>query len=785
MRKIRRPLSTLLSVVLAFSLGACGVFRGDGASPVSAEKAVGVPWIDSNVKGVVTKDTQASVHEDYYVAEAKDWLADARIPEDADSWGSVAERERQIDDALIALVEDPTKTDHDVECMRNYYALLGDQESRDAAGIDPVAADVRKVQSIATIDELTSYLTSDDERLRGGYLAGDDGMPTGETLVTLGVAIDDVGTTDYRVSVGTNSFFLESEASRGITGDDLARVNAPFVNKVLYMLGRLGYTREEARQQIELVRTLERRLEEPTLVTEAQEQAAQEYYESATAGVSADAVDWVAIGEQYEKYLDHTTTMTREQMAAAAGAFPILELLDAYGLGEARSFDVIEPRWLAEMGRVYTQENLEALKCHVIFGLLSDNMYYLDGDAEQVAYENDSLKSAVDYELEEQSEGDSSSGSAGAGSGSGSGSGSSAGSGSGSVGSDVEVTDADSTIKSEYVEPVSEEQSAKRALIAAVTQDMPGVVTNAFVRHCYPASANESAIEITNRIIAKYHGFLNAQDWLDAETKEKAIEKLDAIEVHIGFPSSLDDSDMLSVPAPSSGATAYDAVKSVRAFNVNVTQKVLADPSEGTYWRDPMDVNAYYSVQENAIFVGCGIIGGRLFDENASVEEQLATLGHTVGHELTHAFDNQGSLYDKDGNRANWWTEGDLRDFTERANKVVSYLEGVKPFGQTGYDGEATCGEMIADMGGLKAVLLVAGDIDGFDYAKFFKAYTIGWQSVGTAANAKDLFLTDSHPLDATRANVSVMQVQEFYDTYGIKPGDTMYQAPQDRISVW
>jgi putative endopeptidase len=88
-------------------------------------------------------------------------------------------------------------------------------------------------------------------------------------------------------------------------------------------------------------------------------------------------------------------------------------------------------------------------------------------------------------------------------------------------------------------------------------------------------------------------------------------------------------------------------------------------------------------------------------------------------------------------------------------------------------------------MGGLKAVLLVAKDVDGFDYQRFFKAYVIGWQSVGSAASSKDQFLTDSHPLDATRANVSVMQVQEFYDTYGIKAGDTMYLAPEDRISVW
>jgi putative endopeptidase len=152
---------------------------------------------------------------------------------------------------------------------------------------------------------------------------------------------------------------------------------------------------------------------------------------------------------------------------------------------------------------------------------------------------------------------------------------------------------------------------------------------------------------------------------------------------------------------------------------------------------------------------------------------------------VAHAFDGTGVLYDSKGNYRLWMSEEDQKAFDEREQRVRDYLDTIRPLGDTEYDGEKMSDEMIADMAGLKVVMRMAKTIDGFDYKRFFKSYCIGWKSVGTLSDLEDVLANDTHPLDATRANVSVMQVDEFSETYDVKPGDGMYMAPEDRISVW
>ena len=773
------PFIVLLMLVLACALPAAGCASGQpasssqpaSASASSAAAAVGEPWIDSNVLGAVTKDTQANVHDDYFVAGEKDWLSTVKIPEGSESWGSYAERGKQIDDQLIALIENESITDHDVVCMRNYFKLLSDWEARNAAGIDPVMAEVREVQAISSIDELTAYLVSDRVRLRGNYIADDEGDPTGETLVTFELVIPEVGTADYRVSVGVNSRFTQSASGYDVDDAMLEALNQAFTMKASYMLGRAGYSDSEAEKMLRLVKDLEGKLEKASQPTDDEVKAAEDYLSQAMNGSEElTEGEWELIYEQALSFYEHTKLMTRDEMAASAGAFPILQIIDAYGFGSAVAYDVAEPKWLSAMGEVYNQQNLEALKAHIICGILVDNMRYLDQGAFEMGIMGDSLIASAELaEADDEGEAAKSSGA------------------SASRVALAATASADETggVPADRVEPVSEEYQVKAFAMETLKEDMPGVVTNAFVEHCYPEAANERAIELTYQVIAEYRELLKDEEWLDPETRAAAIEKLNAVEVHVGYPSSLDDTAALVVPTPGSGASLYDASKALDAYNVELTQRLLADPSQGTYWQNPMEVNAYYSPSDNAIFIGCGIIGGRLFDENASIEEQLATLGHTIGHEVSHAFDSSGAYFDKDGNYRNWWTEGDLVEFKQRTDKVVKYLSTIKPLGTEAYNGESVCAEMIADISGLKVILMIAKDIDGFDYKKFFDAYLTGWQSVGTKSAIESQFYTDPHPLDATRANVSVMQVQEFYDTYGIKPGDKMYLAPEDRIAVW
>lgn len=169
-----------------------------------------------------------------------------------------------------------------------------------------------------------------------------------------------------------------------------------------------------------------------------------------------------------------------------------------------------------------------------------------------------------------------------------------------------------------------------------------------------------------------------------------------------------------------------------------------------------------------------------------SIEEKYGALGSVIGHEISHAFDTKGSQFDADGNFRNWWKEEDFDAFMDRADKLIAYYDGVVAFDDgTPYKGQMVQTEAIADMAGFKCMLKMAEKIDDFDYDKFFRAYAYLWAKIETVSSLESQVLTDTHPLDYLRANVTVQQYDEFYETYGIKESDGMYIAPEDRIAVW
>ncbi len=204
-------------------------------------------------------------------------------------------------------------------------------------------------------------------------------------------------------------------------------------------------------------------------------------------------------------------------------------------------------------------------------------------------------------------------------------------------------------------------------------------------------------------------------------------------------------------------------------------------------WRlDILETNAFYEETDNSINIIPGFFCDATYRSDMSIEEKYARLGSVIGHEISHAFDTSGAQYDADGNINNWWTDEDYAAFTERAGKLAAYFDQVVAFDDgTPCHGQMVQGEAIADMAGLKCMLEMAKKIEGFDYDAFFKAHANIWALVGTLQRMEEAALTDVHPLNYLRANVSIAQYDEFYDTYGIKEGDGMYIAPEDRIAVW
>ena len=156
-----------------------------------------------------------------------------------------------------------------------------------------------------------------------------------------------------------------------------------------------------------------------------------------------------------------------------------------------------------------------------------------------------------------------------------------------------------------------------------------------------------------------------------------------------------------------------------------------------------------------------------------------------IGHEISHAFDIDGAQFDKDGAIANWWTDEDYAAFQARAAKLASWYDGFIPAEGITYSGKQVHNEAIADMGGMKCMLGIAAQREDFDYDLFLRQYSILYREKELPSLFILQAMIDVHPLCYLRVNATLAQFDEFVDFYGIKEGDGMYIAPEDRVAVW
>ena len=194
-------------------------------------------------------------------------------------------------------------------------------------------------------------------------------------------------------------------------------------------------------------------------------------------------------------------------------------------------------------------------------------------------------------------------------------------------------------------------------------------------------------------------------------------------------------------------------------------------------------LNAFYSPASNVFVILNGLVRGLVSD---NVAELYGLLGTVIGHEITHAFDSSGSLFDEHGNyNEDWLPEDDKIAFDSRVNKLITFLNKITLYDNVKIDGDNVDGEATADMGGIKVMLKLAKEIEDFDYDAFFKSYAYLWRSYPRSKSSIAQAVTDVHPLGYIRTNVTLAQFDEFVETYNLGPGDGMYIPKSQRINVW
>ena len=314
-----------------------------------------------------------------------------------------------------------------------------------------------------------------------------------------------------------------------------------------------------------------------------------------------------------------------------------------------------------------------------------------------------------------------------------------------------------------------------------------------YVEKHFPQSSKEKMLNLVGNLKTALGEHINGLTWMSDTTKQRALEKLDAFTVKIGYPDKWRDYSTLKIDRRRSY---WDNIKDAIKHEVDYNLSDWGKPVDKTRWyMTPQTVNAYYSPLSNEICFPAGILQAPYFNPDADPAENYGAIGVVIGHEMTHGFDDQGSQFDKEGNFANWWTAADKEKFDSLTAGLADQFDSIVVLGDTHANGRFTLGENIADQGGLRVAYTAyhnslgdseGGVIDGFTPdQRFFLSYANVW-----AGNIRDEEIllrtkTDPHSLGRWRVNGSLKNIEPFFRAFDIKEGDAMYLAPEKRVIIW
>ncbi|MDX9881982.1 MAG: M13 family metallopeptidase [Prolixibacteraceae bacterium] len=324
-----------------------------------------------------------------------------------------------------------------------------------------------------------------------------------------------------------------------------------------------------------------------------------------------------------------------------------------------------------------------------------------------------------------------------------------------------------------------------------VNSALSEAVGQLYVKKYFPPEAKKRMVALVENLRVSLDERIRNVDWMSDTTKQKALEKLDAINVKVGYPDKWRDYTALKVEK---GAYVQNVLNSGVFDFERMIGKVNKPVDKSEWYMPPQMVNAYYNPSTNEIVFPAAILQPPFFYLNADDAVNYGAIGVVIGHEMTHGFDDQGRQYDKDGNLNDWWTTRDADRFNERAEVLINQYSQFTVLDTIKADGKLTLGENIADLGGLNIAYqalqhVVTGKekpIDGFTpQQRFFLAYAHIWAQ--NIRNEEMLRLTkiDVHSLGRYRVLGPLRNMPEFHSAFDVKEGNAMYLAEGDRAVIW
>ena len=419
-----------------------------------------------------------------------------------------------------------------------------------------------------------------------------------------------------------------------------------------------------------------------------------------------------------------------EDLKALAGDFPIMDLLAVIGMEGGKRYLVSGPAYFASLQELFTEENVPLIRDWLLVRLVQRVIGLLDRDADR----------AMTGMMAER------------------------------FGFSEEISDADMAI-------------------TTVADLLPVPLDNLYIQAVRDEQKLQEIQAMVDDILACYRMMLEGEDWLSEETRAAAVEKLENMHSNVLYPEKTGDWSELNFPGPEEGGSFVEAHFAIMAFRDRLKadrMDTAVDRNEWDQVLNPADtVNCTYGSGNNTMNIMAAFADGAFYSDEMSYEQKLGGIGFVIAHEISHAFDTSGAHYDKDGAYADWWTEEDYAAFRERAEKLAAWFDGFIPAEGVKYDGRGVTREAIADMGSMKCLLTLASREEDFDYDAFFRQIAISQRELQTPDYNGFLIKNDSHPLPYMRTNGTLAQFDDFDSFYGIREGDGMYIAPEDRVAVW
>ncbi len=342
-----------------------------------------------------------------------------------------------------------------------------------------------------------------------------------------------------------------------------------------------------------------------------------------------------------------------------------------------------------------------------------------------------------------------------------------------------------------------QERPREERALAAVNGVLGEAVGQLYVDAYFPPEAKAVAEKMVSNLRKAYATRIQGLAWMSAETKEKALEKLATFRVKIGYPNEWKDYGALKISAAENGGNYLQATLAAREWRFRDEIRKAKEPVNKDEWfMNPQTVNAYYSPSFNEIVFPAAILQPPFYDYRADPAVNYGGIGGVIGHEISHGFDDRGSQYDKDGNLKSWWTDEDRARFVERTKQLSAQYSAYEPLPGVRVNGDFTLGENIGDLGGINAAydalqLELAdsgrpGLIDGFTpEQRFFISWGTIWRGKYRDKALENQVKTDPHSPGRYRANGPVINLQSFYDAFGIAPTAQGYVAPEQRVVIW